>query len=172
MTGGILIKKKICMLGAFAVGKTSLVQRYVENIFSEKYQTTIGVKISKKVVAVENKTMELVLWDLAGKNGISEMRTTYLRGASGYLLVLDKTRVNTIDVALDIHKLSQEVLGEVPFLILLNKWDLQGKWDIDELTIANLRRNMGETVITSAKTGMGVNEAFERLAVKMIETEK
>jgi small GTP-binding protein len=167
-----LIKKKICMLGAFAVGKTSLVHRYVENIFSEKYQTTIGVKISKKSVKLENQTVELVLWDLAGKDGISELRTTYLRGASGYLLVIDKTRVNTIDVALELHDVAQEVLGKMPFLILVNKWDLQGKWDIDEDTIANLKKNTGETITTSAKTGMGVDEAFNRLAIKMMETDK
>ena len=167
-----MIKKKICMLGAFAVGKTSLVQRYVENIFSEKYQTTIGVKISKKSITLGNQTIELVLWDLAGKDGISELRTTYLRGASGYLLVVDKTRANTINVASELHNVAQEVLSEIPFIILVNKWDLQGKWDIDEDTIANLRENTGETIITSAKTGMGVNEAFERLAIKITEREK
>jgi signal recognition particle receptor subunit beta len=85
---------------------------------------------------------------------------------------MDKTRVNTIDVALELHNVAQEVLGNVPFLILLNKWDLQGKWDIDEAMIANLRKNTGETIITSAKTGTGVNEAFDSLTIKMLETEK
>ncbi len=160
------------MLGAFAVGKTSLVRRYVENMFSEKYQTTIGVKIGKKIVKLEDNEIELVLWDIAGKDGISDIRTSYLRGASGYLLIIDKTRSNTLDVGLDIHKVAQDVLGNVPFLILINKWDLEGKWDIDEAVIADLSRNKGETIITSAKTGMGVNEAFERLARKLVESEK
>ena len=156
------------MLGAFAVGKTSLVRRYVENVFSEKYQTTIGVKIDKKTVTVEGRAVTLVLWDLAGEDGICEMRTSYLRGASGYLLVVDKTRSNSLDVALDIHKTVQDVLGDVPFLTLINKSDLEGKWDIDEAATANLRENGWEILRTSAKTNTGVNEAFETLARSII----
>ncbi|MDD3265284.1 MAG: GTP-binding protein [Dehalococcoidales bacterium] len=75
-----LVKKKVCMLGAFAVGKTSLVRRYVENMFSEKYQTTIGVKIDKKVLEIEGRKTVLVIWDLAGKDDIVDLRTSYLRG--------------------------------------------------------------------------------------------
>ncbi|MDD5312412.1 MAG: GTP-binding protein [Dehalococcoidia bacterium] len=163
------IKKKICMLGAFAVGKTSLIKRYVEDMFSEKYHTTIGVKVDKKTVKVDDRTVDLILWDLAGKNGISEMRTTYLRGASGYLLVVDKTRVNTLDVAMDMHKMAQDMLGKVPCILILNKWDLEGKWDIDEAAIEDLRTNGWYTIKTSAKTGMSVNQAFETLARKLVE---
>jgi small GTP-binding protein len=166
-----LIKKKICMLGSFAVGKTSLVRRYVENLFSDKYQTTIGVKIDKKTVNSEGQTVDLVLWDLAGKNGIAEIRTSYLRGASGYLLVIDQTRSNTVDVALDLYKIAQDVLGNVPFIVLLNKSDLEGKRDIDEATIVALHQNGWEIIRTSAKTGMGVQEAFETLTRRMIQSD-
>ncbi len=164
-----IVKKKVCMLGAFAVGKTSLIRRYVENMFSEKYQTTIGVKVDKKTVQLGSKAVELVLWDLAGKNGISEMRTTYLRGASGYLLVVDKTRLNTLEVGMDMHKMAQEILGKVPCLLLFNKWDLEGKWDIDDAAIEKLQRDGFETMKTSAKTGQSVNDAFELLARKLVE---
>ena len=157
------------MLGAFSVGKTSLTRRYVEDIFSEKYQTTIGVKIDKKVVTVEGQTVELILWDLAGDDEYHKIRTSYLRGTSGYLLVVDKTRTNTLDVAFDIHKMAQDVLGDMPFLMLLNKWDIEGKWDIDEAAIANLQQNSWEIIRTSAKTGMGVNEAFETLTELSLE---
>jgi len=163
------IKKKICMLGAFAVGKTSLIKRYVEDLFSEKYHTTIGVKVDKKTVKVDDRTVDLILWDLAGKNGISEMRTTYLRGAAGYLLVVDKTRVNTLDVAMEMHKMAQDMLGKVPCILILNKWDLEGKWDIDEAAIGDLRNSGWYTIKTSAKTGMSVDQAFETLARKLIE---
>lgn len=166
-----MIKKKICMLGAFAVGKTSLVRRYVENLFSEKYQTTMGVKIDKKIVTVEGQTVTLILWDMAGNDQYHKIRTSYLRGASGYLLVVDKTRSNTLDMALDINKIAQEVLGKVPCLMLLNKLDLQGKWDIDETVIDNLGHDGWEIIRTSAKTGMAVNQAFETLATRMIELE-
>jgi len=157
------------MLGAFAVGKTSLVKRYVEDIFSEKYQATIGVKIDKKTITVEGQTVELILWDFAGNDEYHKIRTSYLRGASGYLLVLDKTRVNTFNAALDIHSMVQGVLGNVPFLLLINKWDLEGKKDIDKAAIAKLRQKGWEVIKTSAKTSMGVNEAFETLARRIVE---
>jgi small GTP-binding protein len=157
------------MLGAFAVGKTSLVRRYVKNIFSDKYQTTIGVKVDKKTVVIGEESVELILWDLAGKDGLSEMRTSYLRGASGYLLVVDKTRSNTLDIAIDMNRMAQDVLGSVPFLVLLNKCDLEGKWDIDEAAISSLKQDGWQIIETSAKTGMGVDEAFKTLTVDLLK---
>jgi len=163
-----MIQKKICMLGSFAVGKTSLVQRFVQNIFSEKYHTTIGVKVDKKLVKVGEQELSLILWDIAGEDGYHVIRSSYLRGASGYLLVVDKTRRNTLDVALEVNVKAQEALGNVPHLLLLNKWDLDGKWDIDEATIGELIKNGWDVVKTSAKTGLGVEEAFIKLATRMI----
>jgi len=157
------------MLGAFAVGKTSLVRRYVEDIFSDKYQATIGVKVDKKVVTVDGRTVNLILWDLAGNDEYNKIRTFYLRGASGYLLVADKTRTNTLDAALHIHEIAQDVVGKVPCVLLLNKWDLAGKWDIAESTIADLIQNGWDVIRTSAKTGMSVNDAFEVLARKILQ---
>jgi small GTP-binding protein len=164
-----MIRKKICMLGAFAVGKTSLVRRYVENLFSEKYQATMGVKVDKKVVTIDGQTVSLILWDMAGNDEYHKIRTSYLRGASGYLLVVDKTRTNTLDAALGIHKIAQDVLGKAPCLMLINKWDLEGKWDIADTTITDLCKRDWGVIKTSAKTGMSVNEAFETLARRIIE---
>ena len=82
-----MLQKKVCMLGSFAVGKTSLVRRFVESIYSDVYQTTVGVKIDKKNVQVNEKEVSLVLWDIYGEDDYQKMRWTYLRGASGYLLV-------------------------------------------------------------------------------------
>ncbi|MDD4322813.1 MAG: Rab family GTPase [Dehalococcoidales bacterium] len=163
-----LVKKKVCMLGAFAVGKTSLVRRYVENMFSEKYQTTIGVKIDKKVLEIEGRKTVLVIWDLAGKDDIVDLRTSYLRGASGYFLVVDKTRTNTLQVAQDVQRAAQETLGNIPFIAVMNKWDLEGKWDMDEETIIDLRIKGWDVIKTSAKNNTGVEEAFMALGRKMI----
>ena len=91
-----MIQKKICMLGGYAVGKTSLVSRYVSSMFSEKYMTTIGVKIDKKGVDTEKDRVELVIWDIYGQDDFQKVRMSYLRGASGYLLVLDGTRGGTL----------------------------------------------------------------------------
>jgi len=91
------LQKKICMLGGFSVGKTSLVKRYVQSVFSETYLTTVGVKIDKKTVDLPERSVNLILWDLAGEDDIGSLRITYLRGAAGYVLVADGTRPATLD---------------------------------------------------------------------------
>lgn len=162
-----MIQKKICMLGAFAVGKTSLVSRYVHGIFSEKYQTTVGVKIDKKVVAVGHQEVSLVLWDLYGEDQFQRVQSFYLRGSSGYLLVADGTRPETLEVAQSIQQRAQEVLGSVPFVLMINKRDLP--WEIREVELNKLR-SMGWNIhYTSAKTGEGVEESFTDLAKRMLE---
>ncbi len=164
-----MIQKKICMLGSFAVGKTSLVKRFVESLFSEKYQTTVGVKVDKKVVAVDGKDVMLMLWDLEGEDDFNKIRLTYLRGASGYLLVADGTRPRTFVEALKIHEKVAASYGDLPFLLLLNKDDLSDQWEITEADL-ELCRQMGWTVLrTSAKSGLEVETGFLGLARKMLE---
>src|SRR4051812_29872267 len=84
-----MIQKKVCMIGTTAVGKTSLVARFVHSIFSDKYLTTVGVKIDKKVVAPDGTEVTLIIWDLAGDDDFQRLQTSYLRGTGGYLLVAD-----------------------------------------------------------------------------------
>ena len=109
-----MIKKKICLVGAFAVGKTSLVQRYVHSIFSEKYHTTVGVKVDRKRVVVDEIPTELIIWDLHGEDAFQSVRMHYLRGASGCIYVADGTRAVTLDVALDLRIRVEEAIGKVP----------------------------------------------------------
>lgn len=165
-----MIQKKICMLGTFAVGKTSLVQRFVESIYSDKYHTTVGVKIDKKLVKVDEQEMMMLLWDIEGAETAQELRKSYLRGAAGYLLVADGTRNETLYKALEIHNRAQETLGAVPYVFLINKADLIDEWDIDEREFDALTEKGWHTIRTSAKTGVGVEEAFLTLARKMMET--
>lgn len=162
-----MIQKKICMLGAFAVGKTSLVARYVHSIFSEKYQTTVGVKIDKKVIEVGSQEVSLVLWDLYGEDQFQRVQSFYLRGSSGYLLVADGTRPETLEVAQNIQQRAQEVMGSVPFILMLNKHDLP--WKIGEAEVGQLLARGWEVRYTSAKTGEGVEESFAELARRMLE---
>lgn len=154
------------MLGAFAVGKTSLVARYVHGIFSEKYQTTVGVKIDKKVVTAGHQEVSLVLWDLYGEDQFQRVQSFYLRGSSGYLLVADGTRAETLEVAQNIQQRAQEVLGPVPFILMLNKLDLP--WEISEAQINGLRAAGWDIRYTSAKTGEGVEESFADLTERML----
>jgi small GTP-binding protein len=163
-----MIVKKVCMLGGYAVGKTSLVKRFVHGIFSDRYLTTIGVKIEKKTVQVENDDLSLVIWDLAGENGFEKVRLSYLRGASGYLLVADGTRAASLETAIGVHEKAQKTLGDVPFLLLMNKCDLREQWTVTDSDIEDLRDRGWQVLLTSAKDNVAVEEAFSRLSRHML----
>jgi len=162
-----VLQKKICLLGAFGVGKTSLTQRYVSSIFSDKYLTTVGVKIDKKTLDVGATPVSLVIWDIAGEDAVSAVRTSYLRGAAGYLLVIDVTRAQTLEVARAIQARVATEIGDIPFLCLLNKIDVED-WDIPGARIEELQQSGWTVERTSAKTGAGVEEAFAELAKRIV----
>lgn len=164
-----MIRKKICMLGAYAVGKTSLVRRFVEDTFSDRYRTTIGVKITKKEVDLEGRAVTLLLWDLHGDDEFQTVRTSYLRGASGLFLVVDGTRADTIERARRLYDRAHGVLGDVPCFTIENKCDLPGEWELEE--DAPRPSWQGTVLRTSAKTGEGVEEAFRTLARRMVDPE-
>ena len=157
------------MLGIFAVGKTSLVQRFVKSIFSEKYLTTVGVKIDKKTLNVGNQVVDLMLWDLHGEDEFQKLQISYLRGASGYFLVADGTRASTLDGVLCLKETVDKALGKIPFLLLVNKVDLLDEWEVDEGRLARLLEEDWTILKTSAKSGQGVEEAFLALATKTME---
>ena len=162
-----MLQNKICMLGGFGVGKTSLVSRFVSSIFSDTYLTTVGVKIDKKKVTLDSGEMTLMLWDIYGQDELQTVRDSYLRGATGYLLVADGTRYSTLDTAVALQKRAESVIGRVPFLLLLNKNDLDREWQVDEATLVNLVDQGWRVLKTSAKTGAGVEDAFTTLAQEM-----
>lgn len=161
-------QKKICMLGAFSVGKTSLVRRYVSSIFEDKYLTTIGVKIDKKVVAGENEDTTLMLWDIAGEDAYHSIKSSHLRGASGCIIVIDGTRSNTVNVALDIRKMVLDSIGDVPVIGALNKSDLKEQWELGVDEIEQLKADM-TLIETSAKSGLNVEHMFLQLTEAMLK---
>lgn len=164
-----MIKKKICMLGSFAVGKTSLAQRFVNSIFSEKYHTTIGVKIDQKRVLIGENEVTLMLWDIHGEDEFQKVKPAYIMGSSGYFIVMDGTRRNSIETGLELQKLVEKTVGKVPFIILLNKADLKEQWEITGEDIEQLRTQGSEVMLTSAKTGDAVEEAFINLTRQMLK---
>ena len=164
------LQKKICMVGAFAVGKTSLVARFVHSMFTEKYHTTIGVKIDKKELRVAAQPVTFLLWDLAGEDDFLQVRMSYMRGAAGYLLVVDGTRRDTLDTAMRLQERVEAAIGKVPFVLVCNKSDLSAGWEIDEETLAALKAKGWEVILTSARSGAGVEETFLALAKKILET--
>ena len=159
-----MINKKICMLGSFAVGKTSLVQRFVHSIFSDRYLSTLGVKISKKELDLEGTPLTMVLWDLEGKDHYTEVNVSYLNGAMGFFVVADGTRRETLEIALELRNKALELVpGPVPHMLLLNKADLRANWEISQDDVREIVA-MGLPVIeTSALTGHGVEYAFAEL---------
>jgi len=150
------------------VGKTSLVRRYVESIYSDTYHTTIGVKISKKVVQVKNSEVNLVLWDLYGEDDFQRMHWNHLQGAFGYLLVADGTRPATLDKALALEQKARSEVGALPFVFVVNKCDLVNDWQFDPALELQLIAKHWTILRTSAKTGEGVEEAFSQLTGKML----
>jgi len=163
-----MIKKKVCMLGAFAVGKTSLVARFVSSIFSDKYLTTVAVKIDKKSVVVDGQDITMLLWDIYGQDDFQSVQMSYLRGAGGYLLVVDGTRRATLQTARELQATVTREIGAVPFVLIVNKADLIDRWEIDEASLDDLRQRGWVVVHASAKTGEGVDSAFDTLARGMV----
>ncbi len=160
-----MLSRKICMIGDFSVGKTSLVARFVHASFSDAYLTTVGVKVDTKVVTLEaDKAVKMVLWDIASTDALKAVDKAYLMGAKGFLLVVDGTRAGTLDTAWALSRQVREVLGDVPYVVLANKADLAVDWEVDADGLAGLAGPQGEVFTTSAKTGQGVEAAFTRLA--------
>lgn len=161
----VSLSRKISLLGDFAVGKTSTIARSVRNTFSEAYLTSVGVKVDTKTLSdTEGRDLRLVLWDIAGANSLDQMRANYIGGSQGLLLVADGTRADTVDTALRLRDQAIRLLGrELPAVLILNKCDLAGEWEVPPQRIGELAQRL-PVFSASARTGQGVEEAFAALA--------
>ena len=161
--------RKICILGDFAVGKTSLVSCFLHNQFSRKYLTTIGVRVDVKEVSLPDGTpYKLAVWDVAGTDAPTGLFLRYLRGSSGYLLVADGTRAGTLDRALKLREAVESHLDVLPFVGLINKADLAGQQEIDAARLAPLRDANEIWLQSSALSGANVEHAFGLLLRSMV----
>ncbi len=167
----ITLTSKVCVVGDFAVGKTSLVERFVHNHFSEKYLSTVGVKIDTKelVFSDRNVAQKLVIWDVAGSDRFGHTEFAYLRGANGYIFVADGTRPTTLGSVDSLREQISGQFGEAPAVLLINKRDLEVDWDIGQKRLERLRDSHADVFLTSAKSGDEVERAMQRLAEKIIE---
>ncbi len=159
-----MIQKKICMVGVFGTGKTSLVQQFIYSKFSDKYHSTVGVKIDRKEVDIAGTQVNLLLWDLAGHDRFQSVQSSYLRGSSGIFFVADGTRRETLTELAGLRTMVLETLGTVPTVIAINKADLENQWQVTQDDFYSLLGEGCHVLKTSAKTGLGVNQAFLWLA--------
>ena len=157
------------MLGAVGVGKTSLVRRFVESIFSERYQATVGVKIDRKTVTLGATTINLMLWDLQGEAEHQASRLEYLRGSAGYLVLADATRADTLAAAESLAARAEALVPGAPWLLVINKVDLVAEAMIPPARLAELQQRGWSVLRTSARTGQGVEETFGELARRLLE---
>lgn len=161
------VARKLCMLGDFGVGKTSLVARFVRSTFSEKYLTTVGVKVDSKEVALPGRAAcKLVIWDIAGRSNLDALNMTYLRGASALLLVADGTRERSLHAALNLLMQSRTLLPDAVVVLAVNKLDLVEQWEVAPSSLAELRRTL-PVHETSACSGEGVEAAFADIAARL-----
>jgi small GTP-binding protein len=167
---GPTIKRKVCMVGAYGVGKTSLVARFVSSLFSDRYLSTVGVKIDKKIVSSGGCNVMLMLWDLAGEDDANPIRLAHVRDAAGYILVVDGLRSRTLDVADSLRRRVLETAGPVPFVVAANKADLRDDWQIEDTDLAALFAD-APVFQTSAKSGQRVEEMFLNLAARILPTD-
>ncbi|MGF1644510.1 MAG: Rab family GTPase [Thiotrichales bacterium] len=157
-------RRKLCLVGDFGVGKSSLARRFVVNAFDERYITTLGVTIDTKAVELESRRVKLVIWDIAGTNQFDTASKRYLEGASGLLLVCDSTRWRTFATALELVEQCRQILGATPFIGLVNKVDLVAQRDVVAADLAAARAAGQVWHEVSALNGQGVEQAFIQLA--------
>lgn len=157
------VTKKICLIGDFGVGKTSVVARFVDHTFSDKYLSTFGVTIKTKLIE-QNPAIKLVIWDIAGNDIVTATNSKYLRGADGFLLVVDGTRPVTALTGMRLREEVRRECGEIPAVCLMNKSDLTDEWRLGDAHEIALRAGCTSAYRTSAKTGANVDQSFLDLA--------
>lgn len=159
---------KLCLLGDGAVGKTSLVRRFVYDVFDDRYLMSFGTKVVKKTLKVGKAELDLMIWDILGQKSQEALHAAYYRGAAGALAVCDFTRPETMKNLKSWLGSFRSVVGDMPVIILGNKSDLEKKYTLGELK--EYGKSVGCAVMeTSAKTGLNVEDAFGELGEKLVE---
>ncbi|UCF07508.1 MAG: GTP-binding protein [Thermoplasmata archaeon] len=173
---GIPMKFKICLLGDYFVGKTSLIRRYVKNEFDEKYVMTIGTRTSKKDIVIKKPGIKddfeitFIIWDIMGQYSTRKLlHPTYLQGADGAILVSDLTRRITLDHLDNWIDSVYSVRRVIPIVFIGNKSDLTDELEFGKSELDSMASNYDSPFFTaSAKTGANVEDAFRSLGEKII----
>jgi len=177
--GPVEVRKKICMLGESAVGKTSLISRFVFNQFDDKYITTLGTKVSKKTVTIQTKNQSgedvnvnvtIAIWDVIGQQQYHSLVLKYFKNSDGGLVVADGSRFETVEIMRKWVGSFFNSVGKVPILLLINKSDLIDVQSFNKQALDELCVEFGSKYyFTSAKTGDNVELSFTTLAELMVK---
>ena len=164
-----MYNKKVCILGAPAVGKSSLIRRFLGAEFSETYHATTGADIKKIVLELEADKVQLMLWDIQGMDEYAHGFNHYLKGASAIIYVVDGTQRETLGRALELRQKTEDYLGSaVPSIMLFNKSDLAHHWKISSSMINEVEAEGVFAILTSSRDGCGVDTAFNLIARVML----
>lgn len=170
------MKAKVCLVGEPAVGKTSLIRRFVLDVFDDSYIATMGAKVLKKDVGVLDDTygnllVNLVIWDIMGDKTFRDLfKEAFFQGAQGLLAVCDVTRKGTLTGLTNWIDEVSKVAGDIPIQIIANKTDLTTNMEIDEDEIRSYSDSINSRyIMTSAKTGENVEPAFDAMARNIID---
>lgn len=166
--GREMISKKIVLIGDFSTGKTSLIRRFVDNQFSDTYLSTIGVKISRKEIALPSATIQGLIWDVEGGTETKPVNKVYLAGADGCIVVADVTRSETIKHIETYTDIIRQASPKVAVMVVLNKVDCL-KHDEKEQMKIKISEQYKDASLTSAKSGEGVELMFTALAERIME---
>jgi small GTP-binding protein len=160
-----MISKKVILTGSFGVGKTSLFNQFIHQQFSDKYLTTIGVKVNKKTLTIEGEDISLLLWDIAGEVAQDKVPASYFLGAGGIIYVVDLSRPITLfNMKADLSYL-EKMLPDATIIVVGNKKDLVSAANLEDMA-QNLDTKLDFT--TSAKTGENVDALFLELGKRLI----
>lgn len=167
-----IINLKVLLLGDPAVGKTSLIKRFVKGKFKSDYKMTIGVDIMSKTIILENDTVNLSIWDIAGQDRFRVFRNIFYNGASGALLVFDITRRATFEhIETWLTELNNFCKKNLPAILIGNKVDLSNMREVGREEAIKLAQRINTPYIeTSAKTGEEVDTAFKELTINILKT--
>jgi small GTP-binding protein len=162
---------KICLLGEAAVGKTSLVYRFIENKFRDNYKSTLGVNLLKKDMVLDNYGgVSAQIWDLGGQESFKSLRKLYLEGANGAFVIFDTTKRKTYEKLDEWIQSFKESRGDKPLLLIGNKIDLSDKIKVEESEAKEYaENNRMKFILTSAKTGENVEKAFKELVKTILD---
>ncbi len=169
-----IISKKVCLIGDFGVGKTSLIRRYIDRQFSDQYLSTIGVKISQKNIisthlnSLEQK-LQLLIWDIEGQTKFQAISRNYLEGAQGAIIVADLNRQDTIDnIPSHIELITSVNPKGLILMVAVNKIDLAKETNLGESQLFNFTQNYSQidTIHTiPSQTGKNVDEIHNTLVL-------